>query len=82
MSSAWHHVSVVSYKGSMSLYIDGQKLDTLNDEYDLSTSTKVYIGGNASGRYVNYMTMKIDNVMFFDYSLTDDEVKYIYQNKL
>ena len=82
MSSAWHHLAVVSYGGDMSLYIDGQKRDTMKEQYDLSTATKVYIGGNADGRYVNYMSMKIDNVMFFDYSLKDDEVKYIYQNKL
>ena len=82
MSSAWHHIAVSSYDGVTSLYIDGRKVDSLDQNYSTSTCTKVYIGGNADGRYDNYMTMKIDNVMFFDYCLTDAEVKYIYQNKL
>ena len=82
MSSVWHHLAITSYKGELSLYIDGQKLDSLKQNYNVSTGTKVYIGGNAGGSYVNYMNMKIDNVMFFEYSLTDDEVKYIHRNRL
>ena len=82
MSSEWHHLAVTSNEGNMALYIDGRKRDSLRNEYDVSTSTKVYIGGNAGGDFANYMTMKIDNVMFFDYCLTDSEVNYIYSNKL
>ena len=82
MSSSWHHLAVSSNEGVISLYIDGVKTDSMENGYTKSTCTKIYLGGNAGGTFTNYMTMKMDNVMFFDYCLTDAEVKYIYQNKL
>ena len=82
MSSQWHHIAITSDKGSICLYVDGIRQDSLKNEYSVSTCTKVYLGGNADGKYDNYMSMKIDNVMFFDCCLTPAEVCYIYQNKL
>lgn len=82
MSSDWHHLAVTSMKGEMVLYIDGKKYDSLSQPYDMTSCTKIYIGGNADGRLVNYMSMKIDNVMFFDYCLMSSEVDFIYKNRL
>lgn len=82
MSSQWHHLAVTSYKGEICLYINGRKVDSLSPAYDNTSCTKLYIGGNGDGRLANYMSMKIDNVMFFDYCLTSAEVDFIYQYKL
>lgn len=82
MSSEWHNLVVTAFESEISLYVDGRKIDSLAHSYSTSSSNKVCIGGNAGGEFANYMTMKIDNVMFFDYCLTDSEVKYIYNNKL
>ena len=80
MSSAWHHVAVSSNNGSMVLYVDGVKVDSIKDEYDTSTATKMNIGGFYSATS-SYATMKVDNVRFYQRVLSDSEIKEIYEDE-
>lgn len=80
MSSDWHHIVVSSNDGAMVLYVDGAKVDTLKADYDTSDSSRITIGGldhNTS----SYMTMKVDNVRFYQRVLSDSEVKEIYNDE-
>ena len=80
MSSQWHHVAISSSNGAMVLYVDGVKVDSIKSEYDLSSSTKMNIGGMDYDTG-SYMTMKIDNVRFYQRVLSDTEVKEIYNDE-
>lgn len=80
MSNEWHHIVVTADNGVNSLYLDGQKMDSMKAISGANTSTKVYIGGNVEGFLGTYVSMKIDNLAFYDECLSDREVKYIYQN--
>lgn len=81
MSSEWRHLVVTANNDKMILYMDGARVDAISHSYSTSSASKMTIGGLYENT-ASYMTMKIDNVMFFDYCLTDSEVKYIYNNKL
>lgn len=81
MSSEWHHVAVTSLNGLNSLYVDGSKVDAINVNSGASNGTKVYIGGNLDGILNSFMTMKIDNVRFYQRAISDDEVQKIYDDE-
>lgn len=78
MSSEWHHLAVSSNDGLMTLYVDGVKVDAIKAGYTTSNSTKISIGGPSSS---SYMTMKVDNVRFYQRVLSDSEVKDIYNDE-
>jgi len=80
MSSAWHHIAVSSYDGLMTLYVDGTKVDAISANYSTSNSTKMTIGG-LSNLSSSYMTMKVDNVRFYQRVLSDSEIKEIYNDE-
>lgn len=84
-SQKWHHVAVTSNNGVRTLYIDGVRVDANegyvggNNGYDAS---KIFIGGNNDGKYdSDCMTMKIDNIRFYQRWLSDDEIKDIYNSE-
>jgi len=77
----WTHV-VVTYEsdGNSSMYINGECVDTKSAPKSYYTSSNyVFIGKNSirSGYYDLYKGT-IENMMFIDHALTDNEVKSIY----
>lgn len=85
-SGKWHHfcvtLDIASYRNAeKKLYVDGVFVDTIvDDTCDIST-TKVIIGGNAEGGYAVSMTTKIDNVRFYNRTLSKEEAKAIYDSE-
>ena len=76
---------MTSNNGVRTLYIDGVRVDANegyvggNNGYDAS---KIFIGGNNDGKYdSDCMTMKIDNIRFYQRWLSDDEIKDIYNSE-
>ena len=83
-SGEWHHVAVTMNDDTRIFYVDGARVDS-NTASRLTNSrkcTKVYIGGNNEGKYKSgFMTMKIDNIRFYQRCITDSEVKEIYKSE-
>ena len=83
-SGNWHHVVVTMNDDTRYFYVDGARVDS-NTASRLTNSwysTKVYIGGNNEGKYKSgFMTMKIDNIRFYQRCITDAEVKEIYKSE-
>ena len=82
MSSSWHQIVVSCNNGNNSLFIDGKKVEEIKSSTDKSSAPKLYIGGDCDGILASFMGMKIDNVSFYDVCLTEDNVKYMYDNLL
>lgn len=82
MSSSWHHIVVSTRNGLNTLYVDGVKVDEISAYFNQANTTKLYIGGDCDGILASFMGMKIDNVSFYDVCLTEDNVKYMYDNLL
>jgi hypothetical protein len=84
-SSEWHHVTVTMNNNTRTLYIDGVRVDSNESQAGGGNGyegTKILIGGNNDGKYNNdCMTMKIDNIRFYQRSLSDSEVKEIYESE-
>ena len=82
LSSSWHQIVVSCNNGNNSLFIDGKKVEEIRASAEKSSAPKFNIGGNADGSFSIFMGMKIDNVSFYDVCLTEDNVKYMYDNLL
>lgn len=84
-SSEWHYVAVTMNNDTRTLYVDGVRVDSNKSSAGGGNGhmgTKIYIGGNNDNKYNNgYMTMKIDNIRFYQRSLSDSEVKEIYESE-
>ena len=67
------------------LYVDGARTDSNTASSwpsEQATGTKVYIGGNKDGEYnMDCITMKIDNIRFYQRCISDKEVKSIYDSE-
>lgn len=81
MSGEWHHIAVSSSKGTMSLYVDGVKTDTLKDMFTASTCTKICIGGNGNGFANSYISMKVDEFFFYAACLSDADISRFYKHE-
>ena len=83
-SGKWHHVAVTMNDDTRVFYIDGTRVDS-NTASSLTNTwkcTKVYIGGDNEGKYKSgSMTMKIDNIRFYQRCISDAEVKEIYKSE-
>lgn len=83
-SGKWHHVVVTMDDETRILYVDGARVDSNSASCGTNTwkSNKVYIGGNNDGKYTTgAMTMKIDNIRFYQRCISDSEVKQIYNSE-
>jgi hypothetical protein len=80
MSSKWHHLVVTANNDNMILYMDGARVDAISHSYTTSSASKMTIGGLYEDT-ASYMTMKIDNVRFYQRVLSDEEVKEIYDDE-
>lgn len=83
-SGKWHHVVVSMNGDTRYLYVDGVRTDsnTTSSWSSSHTCTKICIGGNNEGKYkLDCMTMKIDNIRFYQRCISDDEVKKIYNSE-
>lgn len=83
-SSEWHHVAVTMNGETRTLYIDGVRVDSNKGSVNSGNheSTKILIGGNNEGKYdVDCMTMKIDNIRFYQRCLSDSEIEEIYESE-
>jgi len=76
----WHHVMAIRDSDQLFLYVDG-KLDNSDSEYfqniDLNNTYDVKIGHRDSTRYFNG---QIDDVQIFNYALTPEQIKIIYNS--
>lgn len=82
MSSEWHQIVVSCNNGNNTLFVDGKKVEEIKSSAEKSPAPKFNIGGNSNGAISTFMGMKVDNVSFYDVCLTEDNVKYMYDNKL
>lgn len=82
MSSEWHQIVVSCNNGNNTLFVDGKKVEEIKSSAEKSPAPKFNIGGNSNGTISTFMGMKVDNVSFYDVCLTEDNVKYMYDNKL
>lgn len=85
-SGEWHHICVtldiVGYRDAHKyLYVDGSFVDTLNDDVCDKQTNKILIGGDAEGGYSVPLTSKIDNVRFYNRTLSKEEVKAIFNSE-
>ena len=84
-SQQWHHIAITVNDDVRSLYVDGTKVDA-NEAYvgggNGYDASKIFIGGNNDGKYdLDCSTMKIDNIRFYQRSLTNSEIKEIYTSE-
>lgn len=84
-ASDWHHLAVTctnngGYSCNLKLYVDGVIVDNVNADWQDPGDyvTKVQIGGNGNGTFSVYSTMKIDNVRIYNRSITNEDIKEIY----
>ncbi len=77
----WHHIVGVYDGAKMYIYVDG-KLDTARDSSGSinSTDDPVYIGENATYRE-RFFNGLIDDVRVYNYALSQDEIKALYEVK-
>lgn len=84
-SSEWHHVAVTMNNDTRTLYIDGVRVDSNKASAGGGNGhegTKLLIGGNNEGKYnSDCMTMKIDNIRFYQRCLSDTEIKDVYESE-
>lgn len=83
-SSEWHHIAVSMNNDVRTLYVDGVRVDSNKESCGGGGSecTKILIGGNNEGKYINdCISMKIDNIRFYQRSLSDEEIKEIYESE-
>ena len=85
-SDKWHHFCVTldipSFRhAEKKLYVDGVFVDTIVDDTCIQNTTKVIIGGDAEGGYAVSMTTKIDNVRFYNRTLSKEEVNVLYNSE-
>ena len=83
---AWHHI-VATYDGSSSangvkIYVDGKQISTTTN-YNSLTGTIVNninleIGRGGSGSVLNPFNGQIDDVRIYNYALTEEQVKNLY----
>jgi hypothetical protein len=78
LGSGFHHLAA-SYDGSrLSVFVDGDK--RIDRGFDLSIEEEpVYIGGRTGGFDGQYLTGVIDEVMVYNRSLADSEIKALYR---
>ena len=85
MSSGWHHIAVTCKQTTRCLYVDGRLVDT-NEGYwsgssDQGEAKSIHIGGDKNGYYTTGITMKVDNVRFYNITLNKDQIKAIYEGE-
>lgn len=73
-----HMVTVVSNNGTNSLYLDGRPCNVLNNT-GTNTLLNAYFGANWDGTDKATNTT-FDEILIFDYNLTDDEIRNLYAN--
>ncbi|MCM8536221.1 MAG: FecR domain-containing protein [Lentisphaeraceae bacterium] len=75
----WIHVAFVADLGSVKLFVNG-KLESRkkNPSYNLNEAANIQIGGNADANFRKFRGL-ISEVALFERSLTDKEVRSIYQ---
>ena len=81
---SWHHIVVsMSGKNIAKLYVDGSLRDQISiGPYWEDGATKVVFGGSKDGAYAFSSSMKLDNIRFYNRTLTNAEVQTIYNNEL
>ena len=78
--NSWHHVVASRNSNDLILYVDG-KLDNSSPGYfsdlNLNNSATALIGLRDGNRYFNG---QIDDIRIYNYALTDEQVKTVYNN--
>lgn len=80
----WHHVAYVMEDNLHTLYIDGQYYggvnpSAVNQQY--ITINAIHFGGNCGFKDRTATNMKLDNIRFYNRSLTITDVKIIYNTE-
>ncbi|MDD3531989.1 MAG: LamG domain-containing protein, partial [Candidatus Shapirobacteria bacterium] len=85
VDNQWHHVAMTYDRSSsqIKLFINGQLKDTGTVNNDIvGTSSNVYIGcrGNSPPSTNHHFNGLIDDVRIYNYALTDDQIKTLYND--
>lgn len=77
----WHHIAIVVSEDETNrdllLYIDGKLTDRQSWRYSGSNAIKFQIGNNSEG----IVSFKLDNFRLYNRSITQEEVKMIYNSE-
>ncbi len=78
----WHHIVVVYNRGSSVIkgYLDGEKLPNeadISGTGNIDNTSEIRIGRSPSG---NYAPGQLDDVRIYNYDLTDQQVKVLFNN--
>jgi concanavalin A-like lectin/glucanase superfamily protein len=75
---SWHHIVLVNDPVNSKLYVDGEYRDIKPASFSPSASSEVWIG--QQGSTSRYWEGGIDDVIFWNYNMTADEVAFRYQS--
>jgi concanavalin A-like lectin/glucanase superfamily protein len=75
---SWHHIVLVNDPVNSKLYVDGEYRDIKPASFSPSASSEVWIG--QQGGTSRYWDGGIDDVIFWNYNMTADEVAFRYQS--
>ena len=79
----WYHVSLIWNSGVYYLYLNGQQTSTGNYTSLSTIASCATIGSynnSCNGTLSNFFNGSVDDVRLYNYSLTSDQVKQIYNN--
>lgn len=76
----WYHLALVCNNSSMSFYIDGELIARAkkNFETKFMASDSMMIGHTANKKNVRFLWGVVDDIHFFHRSLSDQEIKALY----
>ncbi|RAJ32831.1 RHS repeat-associated protein [Kitasatospora sp. SolWspMP-SS2h] len=75
--NAWHHVVLSGAQSSTALYLDGNRVGTIDAAIDHLDMTRTYLGGGYTGNWPggnggwSWFNGQIDDVALYDYPVTD-----------
>ncbi len=78
----WHHLVAMRSGSNVSIYVDGKRNANgpTSRTGSLANSTNFYIGQFSRGDANRYWPGQVDEVRFYNYALTDTQVKILYNN--
>lgn len=78
---SWYHIVVARSSGIVKTYINGAPLNTgVSLVNSINATEGMRIGYGFSGSANHYLNGKVDNTKIFNYALTSDQVKTLYNN--
>lgn len=76
----WHHVAMTKTGNTVVFYLDGTPSSKTNYGTDFTFQTGAAVGARGDN-FMNGFKGSVDEVMFFQRALTDDEINQLYEQK-